>query len=380
MIPISETTLYVPALRLKAGEIIGVSNLRDDVKACTRPHFIVPPRPERDSAIADLFSGVESLPDAGRVISKFWVGRTALINPKFLYQDFGEVSCATWLPTIFDSARDANVHAVPVATLNDLHSPRFSGIVGSIDPTAALKIALVIEQKDLVDPELRSKILSTIDRLGIDPKACAILIDFTGVSFEKPELVSGVIEAAYEDIQAIGNWESIIFQGTSFPVKNPATHKSIVSVPRNEWIAWRAAVNFSASTPNQFIFGDYAADNAMMRFGKCQVQAIRHYRYSTLEKWLIARAAEFGRDVERMSWVASQIVDSGEFASRIFSAADDTIYRTAKEGAGPGTAKDWRALNTTHHITRVVHDVGKVKGMTFEDARTPTPSKQYELL
>ncbi len=116
-----------------------------------------------------------------------------------------------------------------------------------MDTSSILKIALVIEQRDLVDSELRSRILSAMDRLKIETKACSILIDYSETDFENPDIVSAIIEGTYEDIQTIGDWESIVFQGTSIPRKNPANHKSSVLLPRNEWIAWKKAVDFSPS-------------------------------------------------------------------------------------------------------------------------------------
>jgi hypothetical protein len=41
---------YVPALRMKAGELAGLRNLAPDVASRVLPRMIVPPREERDEA------------------------------------------------------------------------------------------------------------------------------------------------------------------------------------------------------------------------------------------------------------------------------------------------------------------------------------------
>jgi hypothetical protein len=46
--------------------------------------------------------------------------------------------------------------------------------------------------------------------------------------------------------------------------------------------------------------------------------------------------------------------------------------------AGPGTATTWREINTTHHITQVVRDIGRVKDLSFADLKVE-PIKQFEL-
>jgi len=66
-----------------------------------------------------------------------------------------------------------------------------------------------------------------------------------------------------------------------------------------------------------------------------------------------------------MSGVCAKIVESEHFAGRDFSAADDYIYLTAKGISGPGNSTTWRAMNTNHHITRAVTDVGDVRAIQF---------------
>lgn len=68
-----------------------------------------------------------------------------------------------------------------------------------------------------------------------------------------------------------------------------------------------------------------------------------------------------------MRKVCQEILASGQFAGCNFSSADDYIFRIAHNEGGPGGAKEWRAVNTTHHITRIVADVGGVRG--FEPKR-----------
>jgi hypothetical protein len=57
-----------------------------------------------------------------------------------------------------------------------------------------------------------------------------------------------------------------------------------------------------------------------------------------------------------------QKILASEHSGRNFSSADDYIFRTAHNAGGQGSAKKWRAVNTTHHITRVAADVGRIRG------------------
>ena len=68
-----------------------------------------------------------------------------------------------------------------------------------------------------------------------------------------------------------------------------------------------------------------------------------------------------------MYGVYREIVESGEFAGSLFSEADAYVARAVRElGAKPGNATTWRQLNTTHHITQVVADIAKVRGIMIK--------------
>ncbi len=375
-----ELTLYSPMLQLKTGELNGVAKLADVIKDAIRPHFIIPPSAERDLTNAELFEGLDDQQNFGLALAPFWSGRCVLLNPKYIYKEYGEERVADWLPKLFERARNANVDAVPVASLRDLEGTRFSGLVKTMASSQKLQLAIALKADDLLDTQLAARLGSVMAKLGISSDNCSIQIDFQGSYFDEPDRVAEIIEGAYDDIQAMGTWETIVFQGTSFPEVNPAAHGTTIQVPRNEWLAWKKAMSLSPNTPESFVFGDYAADSSKMHFGKGGFAAIRHYRYTTQDSWLVARGAEIGKDKVRMQWVANQIVESGHFAGKGFSQADRYIFDTANGIAGPGTATTWRQVNTTHHLTRVVHDIALDRGIAINIPAEVAEPSQLDLL
>ena len=194
-----------------------------------------------------------------------------------------------------------------------------------------------------------------------------------------PEIVAPIISGALETLQEVGLWQQLVFQGTNYPDRNPAEPGASYTVPRNEWKAWRQAVRFDPATAEHMIFGDYAADCATMAFGGSGAKAIRHCRYATSEAWLVERGSESGADAAVMRDVCRRIVESGEFSDRTFSSADEYIFKTAQGQAGPGNSTTWRAANTTHHITRVVADIGGVRGFALRQRESPPSPVQENL-
>lgn len=357
--------LYMPALRMKAGELEGVQQLADDIKSRVLPHFIVPPRAERDKRMRSLLADLEEVPGAGHILSKHWIEREVLLNLKYLFSEFGEAKSGIWFPKAFEQCLRERVWAVPVASVGDVLGSRGSAIKDAMFGASMRKVAINV---DIEEPGgLSDQLMRALDRLSVTPKDCALMIDFTGSDLSQPELVSGVLEAAIETVEEIGRWSTIAFQGSSYPEKNLATPGSSILLPRSEWKAWSGAVAFDARTSPHLLFGDFGADCSKMQFGPSRAAPICHYRYTTPEHWLVVRGGDSGGVLSRMKDVCDRILKSGHFAGRTFSSADEWIFQNAHGRAGPGTPTNWRGANTTHHITRVVRDIGHVKGLKFAE-------------
>lgn len=360
--------VYCSALRMKAGELEGLRQLASDVADRVLPRFIVPPKKERNESEPLLIEMAE-MPDISAALSAHWRDRPALIDVAYIIDEYGRDRLAAWLPNMFKRAWMANVIAIPVAQLSDLADAELVAFKASISERSPLKFAICVSSDELVGAELRGTILNILASLGLNASDCAVLADFTGAELSDPIIAAPIIGGALETLQEIGPWRHIIFQGTHYPEVNPAKDGAVEIWPRNEWLAWREAVRFDPSTAEYMIFGDYAADCAKMTFGGGGAQAIRHIRYATADSWLIQRAVKEGRDAQRMHGVFKAIVDSGAFAGEGFSSADSFIANGAKNPmAGPGNSTTWRQLNTTHHITQVVSDIAKVRGISIKKA------------
>ncbi|MEI9901013.1 MAG: beta family protein [Hyphomicrobium sp.] len=353
---------------MKTGELNGVSRLATDVKSKIWPHFIVPPPAERDNEVQRTLISGDGVPNAGRPLARCWPNRPVLVNLEHVFDEFGEAQCGVWLPKAYDLARRAGVIAIPVASLSDLCGPRAPAFKDAIGADAPIGIAIRVTYQEAADRTTGDLLKRGMDALHLGPSECAVLADFTeDVDFTQPTAVSGVIESTIELLQEVGAWHSVAFEGSSYPETNPAEDGGDALVPRNEWLAWAGAVHFDKNTDERLVFGDYAADCSIVGFGKGGGKPTRHFRYATPRYWLVVRGDKEGSHKAVMMDVSQRIVESGQFAGRSFSVADDYIYRTAQGLDGPGSATTWREVNTTHHITRVVRDMGSVKELVFGD-------------
>lgn len=373
--------LYVASLRLKAGEMQGLNALSGDIADYFLPHMIAMPRKERDDDGQESFVADDgAVPVDGTTLARSWFGRRALLNPVHLFRDFDEERSGLWLPKMYENARSAGLIVTPVAAFDDLEGSRRQAFKDSLNHADEIVLALRVHYSSVDDPAMKDRLIQRLDETGVSPESCMVLVDFTDADFSNSEIVSGVIENAYEQLETMARWHGVALEGTSYPEKNRAPHSGEILEPRNEWKAWISAVNYNESTPDYVLFGDYAADCARMTFGKMGAAAIRHHRYTTEDSWLNVRGSESGSNQPVMRDVCRRVLASPHFAGRTFSWADDQIYRIAREGANAGSPKDWRAINTNHHITRVMRDLGRIKGVVFGDRAVPPPREQLELI
>jgi hypothetical protein len=369
---------YVPALRMKAGELTGLRDLAPDVADRVLPRLIVPPRQERDETLQiPLFRAVSS-PNIADALTTYWCRRPVLVEATHLLPDLGRETVGRWLPDMFERARRADIPAVPLVALADLTDDSREAYKSACS-TGVIRLAIVVPAGELVGRDALEPLLRHLEAMGLLPSECSIIADFSDSDFANPDIVAPIVGGALELLQEAGIWAQVVFQGTNYPDKNPAEPGGTQQVLRNEWRAWCKAVSFDPLTAEHMIFGDYAADCATMSFGGSGRRAIRHYRYATPQAWIVERGSNEGTDALAMRDVCCRIVNSKDFAGRHFSSADDFIFRTAFNEAGPGTAKQWRAVNTTHHITRVVADIGGVRGFTVRARAESAPPPQESL-
>lgn len=369
---------YGPALRMKKGELEGLRDLAPDVADHVRPRMIIPPRKERDKALQAQLFNIEDSPNIADALAAHWRNRSVFVEATHLLPDLGRETVERWLPTMFDRARRAGASAIPLVALADLTAGSRNAYRSACG-IGPVQLGIVVPSGDLEGRDALNPLLDHLEAMGLSPADCSIIADFGGDYFARPEIVSPIIGSALETLQELGPWREIVFQGTNYPDKNPAEPGGSYTVPRNEWKAWCQAVRFDPATADHMIFGDYAADCATMAFGRGRPRPIPHYRYATPEAWLVQRGADSGADAAVMRDVCLRIVESGEFADRSFSSADEYIFQTARGQGGPGTPTIWRAVNTTHHITRVVADIGRVRGFALKQRASLSPPVQESL-
>jgi hypothetical protein len=240
-------------------------------------------------------------------------------------------------------------------------------------------LALRVTLDDLTRADLRKRVHGALLKLGLKPQNCVLILDFAKAEMSDPEAVSDILLAEFQKVMEFGIWGQVVWHATSYPEKNPALPGQLVELSRNDWWAWSRAINLDSELRRNLMYGDFAADSAKFSFGSGGIAPICHYRYSTPRHWVVIRASDVGTVKDAMKEIAARLVASIHFAGRVFSLGDKYISDTASGKDGPGNATTWRRVNTIHHLTRIVTDLGPQRGYQIvERENTPEP-EQTEL-
>jgi hypothetical protein len=368
-----EKFCYVPTVRFKRGECLGLCDLAPDVVERIRPCFVLPPPGEGGDFFGQSQTAAEVVSGTGHHIAKAWPFGTAFLEPRFLFE---KLEGCEWLPRMFDAAQARGTTLIPVAGLTDLAGPRAWAFKASLASECDVKVALRVSPSDVDDVQFNEIVSRGLSSMQIGPDGCSIFLDVSQDNsvFDDPQAVADVVLAAVERLVEFGGWRHIVLRGSNYPQQDPAEEGATVSRARGEWLAWLRTLEAG------LVFGDFGADSPVIKFPKGGGRIIphRHLRYATPQSWLVVRGKAAGRTSVAMRDVCTRIVSSGQFAGRDFSAADQRIFGVSTGHTEIGTPWQWRELDTCHHITRVVADLGGILGFAIK-RRKVVESEQVQL-
>ena len=220
-----------------------------------------------------------------------------------------------------------------------------------------------------------------IKALGISAQDCEIFVDFTGAELE-PDIATDSIAGTLETVADVAPWGAVIFQASNFPTTNPAEDGETVEVPRHEWEIFRRLLTEKTIPAERLGFSDFGADCGKIEFRRSGGGGapIRHIRYSTERSVIVVRGTMSGSQSDVMRGVFNRVVSHPDFAGQAFSPADRKLWEASKGLVNQGNASTWRQMNMTHHMARVLRDLGQLAGLSFADGSVSVEREQLTLL
>lgn len=359
---------YRPALRFKQGEYRAAHALSPDMQKYLRPFFVVPPPKESDPELGRAPTVDEIGYLLGERLGKFWPLASAYLDTQYVAASLGEGG----LRRLFRTARLRNSKLIAVVRSADLLNPFWREFILATTPRLAIHLPFEDFEPDLMEEGIKA--------LGISAQDCEIFVDFTGAELE-PEMATEPIAGTLEAIADVAPWGAVIFQASNFPTTNPAEDGKTVEVPRHEWEIFRRLLADKAIPAERLGFSDFGADCGKIAFRRSGGGGapIRHIRYSTERSVIVVRGTKTGNQGEVMRGVFNRVASHPDFAGQAFSPADRQLWEASKGLVGSGNASTWRQMNMTHHMARVLRDLGQLAGLSFGDGLVSVEREQVPL-
>jgi hypothetical protein len=295
-------------------------------------------------------------------ISDVWQGRAALFDAMRWDANSTLRSGEHVLTYLHRRLIRQGVHATPVLGYDRWESPEYRDAIAAMELPEDPSVCLRLESEaisDSAEPELlQERVLQMLEDMQLQPDGCQVLIDFedvTALSLEQ------LIDRGHRVMEALADlgFKRFATAGCSMPSSIElavSRHNTTGRVIRKEWTLWRALRG--AYPQYDWLFGDYGVRGPKSADDIIAPDMNGKIRYTTTDAHFIARghSMRVGNKGEQMNDLAEMVVNSPHYMGPDFSWGDAQILECSR-GEFRGTAWQWIAFDTSHHVAWAVQEV-----------------------
>ena len=349
--------MYVPILKWKQGEYLALERLTASIKDSVTPLIEIPP------IGWDFEKGtLAKTPDqhlstfASRLHNK-WRNRKAFVDLNLLDPTNRMASGLHPVEYIFSQTRTNGAHARPTTSLSrDSDHQNAVKTVLKIDKRG---LCLRLSFGDLVKADIGLRITSLLSFHEINAEQTDLVLDLDSPEFEPLDTLAKALSIALRRIPMLDQFMTFTIASTSFPENMGKVSPGLQIVNRNEWLLFSSHIRSFLEESITIQFGDYAiAHPSLPELDMRLIKPAASLRYTIDDAWLIAKGSNV-RDngFSQYKELCKDIVDSGYFVDKDYSAGDAYIFGCSKGTESTGNLTTWRWVGTNHHITKVVTDL-----------------------
>ena len=215
--------------------------------------------------------------------------------------------------------------------------------------------------------ELEAQIKSLLKFLAVDASKVDLIVDF-GPSVPSRAALPYQINA----LPLLKSWRTLTVASSSFPVNmENVARNSIVEFERREWTAWTFLRSKAKMVERMPTFADYAINHPELTEIDPRIMRMSpNIRYTSEANYVIAKGEAYPRkkDPKKKTGVAAgdqyprlaqMIMNHPSWRNKKFSWGDSFIEECSRK-ARVGSATNWRAVGTCHHIASVVQQIANL--------------------
>jgi hypothetical protein len=239
----------------------------------------------------------------------------------------------------------------------------YQSAVGAIIATDGRGLALRCTLDEARDPDLDAAVAAVLASMGIGLEALDIVLDLGSPAFEPQDQLIAIIVAALIGSSTFLKARSVTLLATSFPETLSVLDGPIHVVKRCEWLLYKALLQKLGNHARRPGFGDYVISS--IKFPQGDMRFMRgspNIRYTIEDAWVIVKGKrEKGGTKQTYIRICERLAAADGFTAAGFSQGSAYIHGCRAGTEGGGNPTTWKWVGTNHHITRVVHDLARLR-------------------
>ncbi len=343
-------TLYLPIMKAKPGELESFGCLAPSVASSALPIFEI----QSPSGTSTLERTLEVT--AAKIV-KYVPAKTLLALDWSAVGGAGAPapttaqSVAEWMS---DRLLTHGILVMPVARVSDDSADRAAVAKVVASQGQGVVVRLGGESGDPSTATLHRDVSGLLNDLGLRCSSATLVLDMWAVEDSREVgRAQHLATALLSTVHALGPWRDVVLASGAFPTSISDLAKGAPSsLPRWDADLWMRV----RATDSSLGFGDYCVNSPRTGVGR---RPLPNLRYTSASTWLVWRESNTRPGNESFYDLCKRVVVHQSWCQPQFSWGDGRIEECAREIRGAGTATQWRAYGTNHHITAVVDRLAK---------------------
>lgn len=361
---------YVPILKGKQGELDAIRETSRKVRERFTPLIEIPPIPPKYIDGQDEPVPAKNIAEhvndvANSFVKALGADDPVLVDGFYIEEEQTLEGDIEPIERFFELLR-GRAKCIPVTGLDRVQE--YGAAIKNILSTDDRGCCLRLVEEDLEGmSDLEPQIKSLLKFLDIDAPKVHLLLDF-GPAVPSRSALPYQINA----LPRLKDWRTLTISSSSFPANlENVARNSLEELERKEWSVWTSLRAKRKTLGRIPTFGDYAINHPeLIEIDPRLMRMSPNIRYTAELNFVIAKGEAYPRKKEstkkaglapsdQYPKLAQRIIDHPSWRGRKFSWGDAFIEECSQKKR-VGSATNWRAVGTCHHIASVVQQIASL--------------------
>ncbi|TAW01284.1 hypothetical protein ELI24_24200 [Rhizobium ruizarguesonis] len=332
---------YIPILRWKRGERVGLQNLSAAEKSRVAPLFLLGSEQFKVKPATQSQAAIPAPAALVQEVLQSWGSGAIFLDASSLLSAPGQPHP---LISIAASARASGLALVPVANLGV--SPQYIAAIQAVDGVDSQGVCLRVDMQEAFS------VSTWLQQWPFPTSRTDLIIDF-GENVAMAAALGALLDAMFQGINSFGAWRSVTMAGTSLPQNFTGFTAGQHLIPRVEAQLWSRLT--SLPLPYQLDFGDFTSVTPGVTPANIAWGYPINVKYTLPNSFLVLRGVRttgpnaVDMDVQLRGHASGIVVHASR--NRLANAwSDNTIDQIAAGTVGTKTLEHWVQLGVNRHI------------------------------